>query len=310
MKRLIPMLILLTLLAGCAAAEEPAFSALPIDFTPGPLAPEANYTENGYEDASLSVTMEKVTTDRAVFNVARVKIADPSQFRTWVEFRGSGINKNKISVLARQANAVVAMGGEFFYSDDTGYIVRMGEVMKNSKKKAYKTPIETRDLLFIDENGDMHILLRQRNKGQKTKVNPDFAEQLKALVTEHTPVNVFDFGPALIMDGAAVELPADYFLKPNAWEPRGAIGQVGPLEYVLVVVDTIEHHGRNNGQGATFATLQAFMADLGCIQAYNLDGGNSALMVFHGQNYSDKTVSEERSVSDIIYFATAVGGAQ
>jgi hypothetical protein len=29
-------------------------------------------------------------------------------------------------------------------------------------------------------------------------------------------------------------------------------------------------------------------------------------MVCHGQNYSDKTVAEERSVSDIIYFSTGI----
>lgn len=43
--------------------------------------------------------------------------------------------------------------------------------------------------------------------------------------------------------------------------------------------------------------------------AYNLDGGNSALMWFGGENYSEKTVKAERSVSDIIYFATAIDAA-
>ena len=58
--------------------------------------------------------------------------------------------------------------------------------------------------------------------------------------------------------------------------------------------------------GATGEELAAFMAEQGCTQAYNLDGGNSALMVFHGENYSDKSTNAERSVSDIIYFATLV----
>ena len=48
------------------------------------------------------------------------------------------------------------------------------------------------------------------------------------------------------------------------------------------------------------------MYDKGCVQAFALDGGNSALMVFGGENYSQKTVKAERSVSDIIYFATAI----
>ena len=48
------------------------------------------------------------------------------------------------------------------------------------------------------------------------------------------------------------------------------------------------------------------MHSKGCLQAYNLDGGNSALMVFNSENYSAKSFEAERSVSDIIYFATAV----
>ena len=54
------------------------------------------------------------------------------------------------------------------------------------------------------------------------------------------------------------------------------------------------------------ATLAQFMYDQGCVQAYNLDGGNSALMYFNGENYSRKSFEAERSVSDIIYFSTGI----
>ena len=45
------------------------------------------------------------------------------------------------------------------------------------------------------------------------------------------------------------------------------------------------------------------MQEQGCITAYNLDGGDTALMWFGGDYYSRKT---KRSQSDIIYFATTV----
>ena len=88
-------------------------------------------------------------------------------------------------------------------------------------------------------------------------------------------------------------------------EPRCAIGQIGELEYLLVVVDG----RRKDSDGCTCAELADFMAKQGCTMAYNLDGGNSALMWFGGENYSEKTVKAERSVSDIIYFATAIDAA-
>ena len=100
--------------------------------------------------------------------------------------------------------------------------------------------------------------------------------------------------------------PDSYSFNLEAREPRCAIGQVGPLEYVVVVVDTITHHDRSGKEGATSAEVAQFLLEEGCVQAYNLDGGNSSLMVYHGENYSDKTFNEERSVSDIIYFSTGI----
>ena len=285
------------LLPAMGLAEDRDLQPLPIDFTFGHVAAEENFSENGYEDASLSVTLEKIVTDHGTWNVARVKIADPSQLRTVVTKKGK---TNKISTMARAAHAVVAIGGEYFASDEGGFIVRMGKIQQSRK-----TPYETRDLLCIDENGDFHLLLRKRDakvNGKSKSINPDFAAQLKTLTEEHTLINVFDFGPALIIDGEVQPVPESYSFNLGRKEPRCAIGQAGPLEYVLVVVDA----ARDGKSGATGEELAAFMAEQGCTQAYNLDGGNSALMVFHGENYSDKSTNAERSVSDIIYFATLV----
>ena len=274
-------------------AEENVFEPLPIDFSIGHVASEENYTENGYEDPSITVRLEKRESDQAVVNIAWVKIADPSQFRTAVTSKG---RTNKISTIARKANAILAIGGEYFASDEGGLIVRMGKVQQGRK-----SPYKSRDLLAVDDAGNFHILIRP-------KENKEFNSQLKALTEQNTLINVFDFGPALVIDGAIREFPLknkeiDYAFNLGHKEPRCAIGQTGELEYVLVVVDSFKRDGKSGYTGAELAQL---MLDLGCTQAYNLDGGNSCLMVFHGENYSDKSFDAERSVSDIIYFATAV----
>ena len=316
MKRFISILCVLVLaLTSLALAEETEVEdvtledetestvifPLPIDLTAGHAAPEDNYNGMVYDDASLTVRMEQITTETAIWNVAYVTIADPSQLRTYVMPKG---RTNKISAMAKKVNAVVAIGGDYFGSDEGGYIVRQGEVIQKRK-----SPYETRDLLCIDENGDFHILLRKRDaklNGKSKSINPDFTAQLKELVGAHTLINVFEWGPALVIDGVQQDIPASYSGNLDHREPRCAIGQTGRLEYVLVVVDTVKHHDRSGKEGATGEELAQFMFELGCEQAYNLDGGNSALLVFHGENFSDKTVSEERSVSDIIYFATAI----
>ena len=45
------------------------------------------------------------------------------------------------------------------------------------------------------------------------------------------------------------------------------------------------------------------MAAQGCVTAYNLDGGDTAMMWFGGDYYSAKT---KRTQSDIIYIGSAV----
>ena len=274
--------------------ESTVIFPLPVDFTPGHVAPEENYDGMVYDDASITVRMEQTVTDVATYNIARITIADPSQLRTAVAVP----RHRTVLALANSVNAIVATGGDYFDSDEGGYIVRQTEVMQKRKK-----PYDTRDLLCIDENGDFHILLRKRDakkNGKSKSINAEFTDQLKALVEAHTLVNVFEWGPALVIDGVQQDAPASYSGNLNGLEPRCAIGQTGRLEYVMVVVDAKERNGK---YGASFDDLAQLMFELGCIQAYNLDGGGSASMCFHGDYFSDKS---ERGVSDIIYFATAI----
>lgn len=293
MRKLIAFFLILLL--PCMAVAEQVVSPLPIDDSPGYVADPANFTESTYEDASLSVTMEQLWYEGAHYNVARVKIADASQLRTALA-SPFGKKTNKISTIAKNNNAVVAIGGDYCTNEEGGYVVRMGETYR-------KKPVKSRDMLITDENGDFHIIPKSD------------AATLKALMEEHALVNVFNFGPALVIDGELQEISTEYRYNPYGMEPRCAIGQIGSLEYLLVVVDggggrsvtiTDEDGTKRESSGCQVATLARFMYEQGCQQAYNLDGGNSALMVFGEENYSKKSVSAERSVSDIIYFATAV----
>ena len=57
--------------------------------------------------------------------------------------------------------------------------------------------------------------------------------------------------------------------------PRTAIGYYEPGHYCLVVVD-----GRGDSAGISLPELSQLFSDLGCKAAYNLDGGNSSIMVW------------------------------
>ena len=282
MRKLISLLLLLTMLVPAALAEDTEPAALPMDFSAGYAADPANFTESGYEDESLSIQMERIQEDGITYNVARVKIAHASQLRTGLEDPERGKKSNYVHTIAEKYNAVLAISADFFVKNNVGYVVRQNEVYR-------KKPSKVRDMLLIDSNGDFHVIYKSN------------AEELQALLsrTDVTFPNIFNFGPVLVDKGEVVAIPEKYEFNLTRYEPRCAIGQVGPLEYLLVVAD-----GRSDtSTGAKGEQLASFMAAQGCITAYNLDGGDTALMWFGGDYYSRKT---KRAQSDIIYFATTV----
>ena len=86
-----------------------------------------------------------------------------------------------------------------------------------------------------------------------------------------------------------------------ASNPRTAIGVLKDGTIIFVVSD-----GRSNdSEGLTLLELAEFMKSIGCVTAYNLDGGGSSTMYFNGKVINNPTTSgrgtSERSVSDIVY---------
>ncbi len=259
---------------------------LPIDRTPGMKPNPAKFTADGYEDESISVQLETLEQNGVLWRVARVNIASPTQLRT--NFYAKDIKSNKgygyVTKMAAANNAVVAMNGSAFTRSNKlhSFEVRMKIVRQTKTNKDL-------DILITDENGDFHVF--PKSKGADT-----FEKD-----TGHEIINAFMFGPALVKDGEVLTVPKKYAnYAGDAKNPRAAIGQTDKLSYVMVVAE-----GRSkDSEGCTIQHLADFMGSLGCTQAYNLDGGNSAILVFNNEPYNNK--AQERDINDLIYFATAV----
>ena len=256
---------------------------------------ENTFDESTYRDESIEVYAWREWRGDCCYNAARIRISDPSQLRT-------ALAENKIWrnhyvwVTAQRNNAVVATGGEWLDSNKNTYTVRMGVTLR---KKGYKT----RDTLVTDQAGNFHLF-----KGYTHA-------QRQALEAEGIQIiNLFNFGPALIIDGEVQYEEGTKWKYPvgytTALQPRTAIGQIGPLEYLMVVTDgrlaraPLPDGGVKLARGCNVATLAKYMQDYGCVQAYALDGGGSAAMYYHGDKFSHPI--EKRGVTDIIYFATLV----
>ncbi len=270
---------------GFGDSADTQANALDIDMdTVGNTPAEDSFTDEGYSDDTISVEIQQLSQDNCIYHLAYVQIASPTQLRTFV---AGGLNSSRTApttMLAKSVNAIVAVNGDFYSKFTGGYIVRQGQTVRKKVSNNY-------DLLLIDENADFHLLLA----GKGTQESG-----IKSLMQDHDIINGFFFGPALVIDGKVCEISKEYGWNPTGQEPRAAIGQLGPLSYVIVTVD-----GRiDESVGTSLQSLAAFMGELGCVQAYNLDGGNSSALVYHNDLLSIKNV-EERSVNDIIYFASA-----
>ena len=265
--------------------------ALPLGFTPGCEPKAEQYTENGYEDESIRVKMEHQEMDDGTkIHIAYVHIADPSQLRTGVvnpEKLGSSKTAS-VSALAKKYNAVIAINGDNYVDkpEKTTFEYRMTNKIRSKTNR-------TKDILVIDDQGDFHLF--PKSQGIK-----EFPNELKKM--DRKLVNAFTFGPALVIDGELMEIDENYGYNPHGREPRAAIGQMGPLSYVLVIVEAKD---RSGSSGFSQTKLGEFMHELGCKQAFNLDGGNSAEMVFGDQIIKGMPGGDERGLSDIIYFASA-----
>ncbi len=266
--------------------EEGEFSfneewALPLDFTPAPKPDPAKYTGNSYEDETIRVTMVTEEENGVVWHVASIQIAHPSQLRTGIAGEKLTSKKTRaVSSMAKMYNAVIALNGDDFVMDPqkTTFEYRMTGKIRSKTNRM-------KDILIIDENGDFHLF--QKSEGLK-----EYSGKV---------INAFTFGPALVIDGNLIQVDTGYGYNPNGKEPRAAMGQTGPLSYVFVIAE-----GRGESAGVTHQELADKMYAVGCKQAFNLDGGNSAEMVFGETVYKGMPGGDERGLSDIIYFATAV----
>ena len=287
MKKLACLTVALAVLA--LAALTPVVSlaaALPMDFSPAPAAnPDGYLSDHEYQDETLHVVIEDVTRDDSIYHVAHVEIADPSQLRTALSGEPGSKTKAVPSVIANANNAVLAVNGDSYLFRNKGYIVRQGQVLR-------KSGATDLDLLLIDTAGDFHAIRKPTR------------ESIGAALVMYDVAQSLAFGPVLVMDGEVQTVYNSYGFAPQDRSPRTAIGQVGKLSYVFVVVE-----GRLDGsRGVTHKQLAEFMGELGCSVAFNLDGGGSSTMLFQGKVFNRLSEGNERDISDILYFATGVTG--
>ncbi len=219
--------------------------------------PEAGPTENadpyGYVDEDGDGYILAEVSGRG-YNGYMLIILDPT--RVFVARGGEG---QTINLIAQRTGAIGGInGGAFLDNTGTGsgrepegLTIIDGKLIESSRN-------EYSPFVGLDEEGILHV-------GYYS-----YADCLEMGI-----VGGVTFEPPLVING----VPQDTSYIVSGVNPRTAIGQRADGAILMLVID-----GRQiSSAGATYADLTDIMMQFGAVNAMNLDGGSSTVMILNGQ---------------------------
>ena len=209
------------------------------------------------------IRLEYISGD--TYNAYVMIVRDPSRIyqATSTETYSYNIPGVRITQAIENEGAVAAINAGAFYDNGTsdpivgsvpcGLVISGGEVVFNAHHDM--VPQEG----FVGFNTDNVLVVAQSMTVAKAK-----------------ELNIRDgceFGPVLVMNG---QINEEAYGKNSGLNPRTCIGQRADGAVILLVID-----GRQaSSLGGTFADCIDIMVEYGAVNACNLDGGSSSVMLY------------------------------
>lgn len=245
-------------------------------------ATNATKTNTSYKDDNVSINLTTKTVSNTKMYIADITVSSPKYLKTALAQNTYGNNVTaKTSVTAANNSAILAINGDFYGANTTGYVIRNGVVYRNTVRED-----ASNGDLAIYKDGSFGIVYE----------NDVSAEDL----VKNGVVNLLAFGPTLVNNGKITVSSNSEVGQSMASNPRTSIGIIDKNHYVIVVSD-----GRTSeSQGLSLYQLAQVMKSYGVKTAYNLDGGGSSTLYFNGKVVNKPTTNgtiSERAVSDIVY---------
>lgn len=246
-------------------------------------AKNAQVTDTSYSDGNISVNLTEKTVNDTQIYVADVTLSSADYLKTALAQNSYGTNVTaKTSMTAAENNAILAVNGDYYGANSSGYVIRNGVVYRDSVRED-----ASNGDLAIYKDGSFKIIYE----------NQISADQL----VQDGVVNLLAFGPSLVENGEISVGINTEVGQAMASNPRTAIGIIDENHYIIVVSD-----GRTSeSKGLSLYQMAEVMKSYGVKTAYNLDGGGSSTLYFNGQVINKPTTGgskiSERAVSDIVY---------
>ena len=251
--------------------------------TASKAAETATVTDTSYSDDNISVTFTEKTVSNTQVYIADVTVSSSEYLKTAFAQNTYGNNVTaKTSETAASNNAILAVNGDYYGANTTGYVIRNGVVYRDTVRED-------------SSNGDLAIY-----KDGSFKIIYEDQVSANQLVKDGV-VNLLAFGPSLVENGEIVVDTNSEVGQSMSSNPRTAIGIIDENHYIIIVSD-----GRTSeSKGLSLYQMAEIMKSYGVKTAYNLDGGGSSTLYFNGQVINKPTTNgntiSERSVSDIVY---------
>ena len=242
-------------------------------------------TDSSYNNGEVSIEIRYMRTLYTDIYIADVVTDDPAYLKTALAEGSFGRNlTDTTSSMAEQNDAILAINGDYYGFRDTGYVIRNGYLYRSVPAKD-----PNQEDLVLYENGAVDIVRE--------------ADLTAEEISDSGAEDIFSFGPGLVIDGEISVVEGEEVKRAQVTNPRTAFGVISPLHYLFVVSD-----GRTDESvGLSLLELAHLMKDLGCVTAYNLDGGGSSTMWFNGKVLNHPTTFgdtiAERGISDIVYIS-------
>ncbi|HFI0256003.1 TPA: phosphodiester glycosidase family protein [Streptococcus suis] len=240
-------------------------------------------TDTSYSDDNIQITLETITTNNTTVYVADIQVSSAEYLKTALAQNTYGTNVTaKTSETAAANNAILAVNGDYYGANSTGYVIKNGVLYRDTVRAnaSYGD-------LAIYADGSFEIIYENEISAQE--------------LIDKGVVNLLAFGPALVENGEIVVDTSTEVGQAMSSNPRSAIGIIDENHYIIVVAD-----GRTSeSEGLSLYQLAEVMKQYGATTAYNLDGGGSSTLYFNGQIINKPTTNgntiSERAVSDIVY---------
>ena len=213
-------------------------------------AASATTTDTSYSDDNIQVSLTETTVENTQVYIADITVSSSDYLKTAFAQNTYGTNVTaKTSVTAAENNAILAVNGDYYGANSTGYVIRNGVVYRDTVRED-------------SSNGDLAIY----KDGSFKAIYEDeiTADQL----VKDGVVNLLAFGPSLVEDGVITVDTNSEVGQSMASNPRTAIGIIDENHYIIVVSD-----GRTSeSEGLSLYQLAEVMKSYGVKTAYNLDG--------------------------------------